>query len=340
MQKFCFDLLCACKVPEEDAKIVTTVILDTSLEGLDTHGLSRLPQYLISMRKGRINPKPNIKIQNNNALVGIDGDNGLGQLLAERAMNEAIKAAVQHGIGLATVNHSNHFGAASYYCKMAANKQMLGIVFTNAPSAVAPWGGKGPYFGTNPVAFGVPFKENSVIIDLSSSAVARGHIILAAKEGKAIPLGWALDQDGKPTTDPKEALNGALLSLGGAKGYALALGVEVMAGILSGSAFGENVGFIYDDGQDPVDIGHTFIAIDVARLMPMETFYQRMENMIAGIKAVPLAEGFSEIRIPGERRHKIAHERLINGIPINATLLEELKGLASELGVEYLKEEQ
>ncbi len=311
------------------------MIIKTSLEGLDTHGLSRLPQYLISMRRGRINPVANIKIQKHDALVEIDGDNGLGQLVAERAMHEVLKVAEQYGIGLATVKHSNHFGAASYYCKIAADKQMLGLIFTNAPSAVAPWGGKSPYFGTNPIAFGIPAKENPVIIDLSSSAVARGHIILAAKEGKTIPLGWALDQDGKPTTDPQEALNGALLSLGGAKGYALALGVEVMSGILSGAAFGEKVGFIYDDSQDPADIGHAFIAIDLSRLMPMETFYQRMATMISGVKAVSLAEGFREIRIPGEKRHSTAEERLRNGIPINPTLLKELQGIALELGVEY-----
>lgn len=333
IKRFCVDLLCACGVPEDEAEIVAGIIIDTSLDGLDTHGLSRLPQYLASLRKERINPAPKIQVERKDALTAIDGDNGLGQLLGERAMQEALRAAGEYGLGLATVKHSNHFGAASYYCKMAARKQMIGLIFTNAPSAVSPWGGKGPYFGTNPIAFGVPTRDNPVIIDLSSSAVARGHIIIAAKEGRSIPLGWALDQEGRPTTDPHDALLGTLLSLGGPKGYALAMGVEVLAGILSGAAFGENVGFIYDEGEKPADIGHTFIAIDISRLMPLELFYQRMEAMVSGIKAVPLAEGFSEIRIPGERRQKAAQERLKSGILINPVLFQEFQDIATELKV-------
>lgn len=324
-------------MPDGDAKIITSVIIDTSLDGLDTHGISRLPQYLVALKKGRINPSPKIKIQEKDTFVLVDGDNGMGQLVAERAMHEVLKAAERYGIGPATVKHSNHFGAAAYYCKMAADRQMVGLIFTNAPSAVAPWGGKAPYFGTNPIAFGVPAKGNSIVIDLSSSAVARGHVITAAKEGRSIPLGWALDQEGRPTTDPKAALNGTLIPLGGPKGYALALAIEVMSGILSGAAVGGDVGFIYDDRKDPANIGHTFIAIDVSRLMPIEIFNQRMESMISDIKAVPVADGFSEIRIPGERRQSIAQERLSTGIPINPFLMKELQELAAELGVEHME---
>lgn len=138
--------------------------------------------------------------------------------------------------------HSNHFGAASYYCKMAARRQMVGMAFTNTPPGIPPWGGRRPYFGTNPIAFAFPTDKYPVVVDMSSSTVARGNIILAAKEGRDIPPGWTIDAEGRPTTDPKKALEGVVLPVGGAKGYALALAVEVMSGIISGSAYGPEVG--------------------------------------------------------------------------------------------------
>ncbi|MDI6877978.1 MAG: Ldh family oxidoreductase [Desulfitobacteriaceae bacterium] len=339
ISEFCCNLLASVGVPADDAQVVAAVLIDTSLEGIDTHGLSRLPAYLTCLKNGRINKEPQIRVVKSGAVASIDGDNGLGQLVAVRSMQVAIDLGKEFGIGLATAKRSNHFGAASYFCKMAAGQGMIGQVFTNAPPAMPPWGGMRPYFGTNPVAFGIPQEEYPVVIDLSSSNVARGNVILALKEGRSIPLGWAIDKEGRPTTDPKEALEGAVLPVGGAKGYALALAVEVMAGILSGSAYGLDVGFIYDDKKEPANIGHSFIAIDVSRLMLDDTFTERLSDMIQGIKAVPLAEGYSEIRIPGEKRHRIMQERRKSGIPVSQTLLKELNILAAELGVSPLSTE-
>jgi LDH2 family malate/lactate/ureidoglycolate dehydrogenase len=220
---------------------------------------------------------------------------------------------------------------------MAARRQMVGMAFTNTPPGIPPWGGRRPYFGTNPIAFAFPTDKHPVVVDMSSSTVARGNIILAAREGREIPPGWAIDAEGRPTTDPGKALEGAVLPVGGAKGYALALAVEVMSGIISGSAYGPEVGWIYDDSLEPVNIGHSFIAIDISRLMPVETFHERMADMIRGIKAVPLAEGFERIFIPGERRQIKAQARMNEGIPVSDNLLKELNELARELGVRPLE---
>ncbi|SHE31522.1 Malate/lactate/ureidoglycolate dehydrogenase, LDH2 family [Desulfofundulus australicus DSM 11792] len=334
---FCRELLVAVGVPGEDAEVVAGVLIDTSLEGIDTHGISRLPIYLSRVRNGRINARPRITVEKSGAVATVDGDNGLGQLVAVRSMEVAINLAAECGVGFVATRRSNHFGAASYYCKMAARRQMVGMAFTNTPPGIPPWGGRRPYFGTNPIAFAFPTDKHPVVVDMSSSTVARGNIILAAREGREIPPGWAIDAEGRPTTDPGKALEGAVLPVGGAKGYALALAVEVMSGIISGSAYGPEVGWIYDDSLEPVNIGHSFIAIDISRLMPVETFHERMADMIRGIKAVPLAEGFERIFIPGERRQIKAQARMNEGIPVSDNLLKELNELARELGVRPLE---
>ncbi|AGA70516.1 malate/lactate dehydrogenase [Desulfitobacterium dichloroeliminans LMG P-21439] len=335
---FCKRLLEASGVPVADAEIVSSIMVDTSLEGVDTHGISRLPVYLKCLLNGRINPKPNIGKNINAAVASVDGDNGLGQLVAYRAMNIAIDLAKMYGIGFVTAKNSNHFGAASTYCKMATEHQMIGQAYTNSPSAIPPWGGRTAYFGTNPISYGFPNSDHPIVIDMSSSIVARGNIILAAKENKPIPEGWAIDKYGNPTTNARDALDGAVLPVGGAKGYALALAGEVMSGIISGSAYGTHVGWIYDERSDSVNIGHSFMAMDISKLLPVEEYTQRLGNMICEIKEIPRADGIHEIRIPGERRQVTAEKRKNEGIPITDGLLQELNALAENLGIPTLNE--
>ncbi|RYD04137.1 malate dehydrogenase [Desulforamulus aquiferis] len=335
--EFCSSLLQGAGVPKADADIVADVLVDTSLEGLDTHGISRLPIYLTRIQNGRINPKAEIKVNKTApAVANIDGDNGLGQLVGVKAMDVAIELAKEAGVGSVAVKHSNHYGASSYFCKQASAAGMVGLAFTNTPSGIPPWGGKEAYFGTNPIAFGFPGKEQPVVVDMSSSIVARGNIILAAKQGKPIPEGWAIDKDGLPTTDAKAALDGAVLPMAGPKGYAMALAVEAMSGVLSGSAVGKEVGWIYDESTKPVDIGHFFIAMDVSKFMPMNEFLGRMDQMITEIKGSPKAAGTDEIFIPGERRFNKAKIRQQEGIPVTDQLLAELNQLAQSVGVKPL----
>lgn len=338
VQQFCVDIFAAAGVPRPEAKIVADVLVDASLEGLDTHGISRLPIYVSRLLNGRINKQPSIKVERvAPALANLDGDNGLGQLVGVRAMQVAMEMARESGMGFVAVKHSNHYGASSYFCKMAAEQGMVGMAFTNTPPGIPPWGGRKAYFGTNPIAFAFPGQNLPVVVDMSSSTVARGNIILAAKEGRSIPEGWAIDSEGNPTTDAKKALEGAVLPMAGAKGYALALAVEVMSGIITGAAFGPQVGWMYDDSLEPVNIGHSFLAIDIARLMPLEQFTARMQQMIDEIKSVPLAAGFDRIYIPGERRAIKASLRRQQGIPVSDVLQADFDRLADQLGVARLE---
>lgn len=337
LQAYCEDLLIAAGLSTEDAKIVAEVLLVTSLEGIDTHGVSRLPIYLSRLQSGRINTCPVPRVEKTGAATAtIDGDNGLGQLIAVQAMATAIELAQAAGMACVTVNNSNHFGASSYYCEMAAAADMIGIAFTNTPPGIPPWGGRSAYFGTNPIAFAFPGSEHPVVIDMSSSVAARGNIIQAAKDGRSIPAGWAIDVNGLPTTDAKEALAGAVLPMGGPKGYAMALAVEFLAGVLSGAAVGKHVGWIYDESLEPVNIGHCFMVIQIERFMPIATFMDRTATMLAEIKEVPLSAGCEHILIPGERRKKIALTREDQGIPMNQALIDELNQFAARWGVELL----
>ncbi len=337
LKNFCLSLLKGAGVPSKDAEITADVLVDTSLDGIDTHGISRLPVYLTRLQSGRINPRPNIKFTRiAYSVFLLDGNNGLGQLVSVRAMEKAIETAIEAGCGVVSARHSNHFGAATYYCKMAANAGMIGIALTNSPPGIPPWGGRKPYLGTNPISFGFPRDGQPIIVDMSSSNVARGNIILAAKENRPIPEGWAIDADGNSTTDAQKALKGAVLPVGGAKGYAMALAVEILSGVVSGAAYGNHVGWIYDDSQKPVNIGHFFMAMNIEPFMPKDEYLNRVEHMIAEIKSVPGAKGYDHILIPGERKNIKTSQRLKEGIPIDAVLLNELNDIAAVLGIEKL----
>jgi LDH2 family malate/lactate/ureidoglycolate dehydrogenase len=337
LASFCRSVLEAAGLPPGDAAVVADVLVDANREGIDTHGVSRLPVYVSGLRRGRFSARPRVVRERTAPALGrMDGGGGMGALVAVRAMEFALELAGEAGIGFVAVRNSSHYGPASYYCKLAADRGMVGMALTNTPSGVPPWGGKSAYFGTNPIAFAFPGRDSEhVVVDLSTSIVARGHIIQAAREGRPIPEGWAVDRDGNPTTDAAAALDGAVLPMAGPKGYALALAVEILAGVLTGAAYGSHVGSMYDDGTAPVDVGHAFMAIRVSGLMGLETFQSRLEEMVREIKSVPLAPGHEAIHIPGERRRTLAARRK-DGVPVSDAVLRELDGCAREAGLAEL----
>lgn len=338
IQLFAERLLVGAGLFQEDARIAASILIAASLDGIDTHGLSRLPIYLSRIQSGRICARPNVEVTfTGPSTANVDGGNGLGQVVAYQSMEVAVDMAKKAGVGCVAVKSSNHFGASSYFCEMAAKKRMVGIAFTNTPPGIPPYGGKKSYFGTNPIAFAFPTNEQPIVVDMSSSIVARGNIIAAAKEGKEIPGGWAIDEDGNPTTNAQKALAGAVLPMAGPKGYALALAVEVIAGVISGSAVGSNVGWIYDEKTDPANVGHFFVAVDIERFLPYSYYLERIQGMIDEIKAVPLAQGVDEILIPGERRKKIASQRMEEGIEVPTVLLAELNEFAAKFAVKPLQ---
>ena len=336
LKDFCAGVFASLGMDREDARVVSDSLVRANLEGTDSHGISRLAIYARRMREGRISARPDVRVERDGSVLRVDGGNALGQVASYRALQAALPVARETGIAGVAVRNSNHFGTAGYYCQMACREGMALIATTNSPPGIAPWGGKKAFLGTNPIAFGFPTREvPPVIVDMSSSVVARGRIIQAAREGVSISEGWATDEEGVETTDANDALEGAVLPLGGAKGYALALAVEVMSGVLSGAAFGPGVNNLYKEGDPPADVGHCFILLDVSRWMPWKEYYTRMEQFLAEIKASALARDAEEILYPGERRHRTYLENARRGVILPATVKQELEWLAREYETEF-----
>lgn len=324
-------------VPEEGAIILADSLVDADIHGASTHGVSRLNITIRRIRKGLIDPKAEIVIEKRRpSVLSVDAGNGLGQIQAARVLQTLLPMAGSSGLAAAAIKNSQHFGALSYYCNQAARENMILLATTNAEPSMAPEGGYQPCLGTNPVAISFPTgKGYPLKIDLSTSLVARGHIIGAQKRGEAIPSGWALDSDGHPTTDAEKALMGTVLTMAGHKGYALAMMVEVLSGVLSGSAFGRSVGSLYKDMDRKQDVGHFFCLLDPEAFMEVSCFKERIDRLIDEIKQSGKRPGVEEILVPGERSFRKARENLEIGIPIGEETIEELKGLCRELKIPF-----
>lgn len=336
LQQFMVKAFVIAGVPAEDSEIVADNLLNADLLGIDSHGVARFPVYLQRVQKGLVNALPTIKIDNSlPAVINVNGDNGLGAVVTLKALEAGMNAAEQFGMAVVGISHSNHFGTAGYYCNIAAQKGYVAMLVTNGPPAIAPWGGKESYFGTNPIAFGFPRRNSpNLIIDMATSTVARGKIIQAAKTGKAIPDNWALDKDGNPTTDAKKAMEGVLLPIAGPKGYALALAVEHMAGVLTGAGFGRDVAWQYGNSEQPANVGHLLILLKAEALSVDCDYYDRMERFCSEIKSIPTAPQYTEIKLPGEREWDAMQVRLVSGIELAPSLESELQQIAQRLNLE------
>lgn len=322
-------------VPADDGQIVVDNLLYAELRGIKSHGISRFPVYLRRIQKGAVNPQPQISIdQKTPAILGVDGDNGLGSVAMVHALERGIEIAKNLGICAIGIKGSNHFGASGYYCELAAEQGLVSIVLTDGPPATPPWGGREAYFGTNPMAFGMPrVQKPHIIVDLATSLVARGKILQAAARGERIPEGWALDGEGLPTTDPQAALAGVLLPMAGAKGYALSLAVEHLAGVLVGAGFGKEVAWQYSKDNRPANVGHFVVLIKADVFLPLEIYQERTEQFVEEIKQVPLAQGFQEIKLPGERSWEQQEHSLSEGITLDADLLATLQAISLEFNI-------
>ncbi len=334
LKKFMASSFCKVGVPIADSHKVSDNLLKAELWGISTHGVSRLSRYLMRIKNNTINPMPKIEIKNPwTALLVVDGDNGLGAVVMSRAIEEAMQVVEKFGICAVGVKNSNHFGAAGFYCDIAAQQNYISIGLTNSLAALAPWGGKKPYLGTNPIAFGFPRKDKDpIIMDLAASIVARGKIISAEKKGITIPTGWAMDEKGRPTTDPKEALLGMILPMAGPKGYALSMAVDLLSGVLTNAAFGPEVA-AYANGQKEANVGHLFILIKADAFLSLESYYARVEMFCQGIKNTEKAEGVNEIYLPGEREQRLEKNLTQNGILLSKELIRELEMIAEEYSI-------
>lgn len=318
------DALTASGATEAQAGPTAVALVAAEAEGQVGHGFSRLEDYAAQVRSGKINPDAVITTARPQpAAILVNADCGFAYPAIETAIEALTPTAKEMGIAVAAIGNSHHCGALSLQVEKLAAAGLIGLMFTNAPKAIAPWGSNKPIFGTNPIAFAVPRKDaDPLVIDLSLSKVARGKVMNAKKQGHAIPEGWALDADGNPTTDADAALAGTMLPIGDAKGAALALMVEILAAALTGSAFSYEAGsFFTADGVRP-RVGQTLIAI---RPNSGATgFAERLEELLSEISALEGA------RLPGTRRLAAIAEAQENGLEVSARYLEVARSLAGK----------
>ncbi len=342
---FATDVMAWTGMRPEDARLVASTLVDADLRGVMSHGLVRLSIYADNVKSGRVSGTAEPSVAREDASVAVvDGQNAMGQVVATRAMDLAIERAERSGVGVVAARHSNHLGACATYARMAASRGMIGIAMTNAAAAMAPWGGVDPVVGNNPLAIAAPSGGHCpVVLDMAQTVVARGKVKLAELRGQPIPLGWAQDERGLPTQDATEGLRGALLPVGGHKGYGMAVMVDLLAGALSGAALSpelSNMGFTGAGhtgmvGPEPpgTGVGHWFLALDIQRFVPLEEFTRRVTGYAQMLRATRLAEGTARIYLPGEPECLLEQERQTSGIPYEAPVVEDLRQLASQSGL-------
>ena len=317
----------------EEAGATAEVLAEGDVRGLASHGILRLPYIIRALKRGTIIPKAEVKIVKETPTTAlIDGGHGLGHYVAKRAMTLAIEKAKAHNISAVGVFNSNHFGIAGYYAELAMKEGLIGIVTTTTDALVHPWGGVEPLLGTNALAIGFP-TDPPVLLDMAMSVAARGKLVNAMKKGQKIPEGWAVDAEGRPTTDPAEGLKGALSPFGGAKGYALAFALELLAGPLVEAAVGRGVVGTLEPVEGFCTKGDFMIALNPAAFTSLEKFRDRAREFILDVKRSRRAPGVEEIMIPGEPELRAREKNLRDGVSIPDELWKELKSLAEEIGL-------
>jgi (2R)-3-sulfolactate dehydrogenase (NADP+) len=308
------------------AAATARALVAAELDGIGSHGASRIPQYCGHLRNGRADGAAvPVVSRDSKAACVVDARRGLAFEACALAAGEAVRRARDFGVAFVSVANSNHFGVAAFHLEPVVEAGLVGIAMGNSPAAMPAWGGKRALFGTNPIAAGFPRRSGpALMIDLSLSAVARGKIMVAARDGNPIPEGWAIDKDGQPTTDAKAALEGSMLPAGGVKGAMLALTVELLVCALSGSAFGfESDSFFTDEGR-PTRIGQAIIAVNPSAVAGRSVYDERVETLIEAM----LAD--EAVRLPGERRRHNRERAEREGVSVPAELLAKIRSLAGQ----------
>lgn len=319
----------AAGLTEESAREIAEILVDADLRGVHSHGCRWVPAYVRTVRSGGANARPNIQVvQDDGTTLIIDGDRGLGHLVAKRAMREGIAHAQEHGLAAVAVRNSRHCGAIAYYTAMAADAGCIGFATTNAGILMAPHGGRDKIIGVDPMSWAMPTGRGWPIdLDMAPSVAAGSKLMVAIERGERIPLGWALDNAGRPTDDPRAAQEGVMLPVGGPKGYSLAVIMNILSGVLTGGRFGKGLGGKQGESD------HFFMAIAIERFMPLGEFTERIGQLIDQISGSALAEGSSGVFLPGEIEHQLKTERRRDGIPMDEAVMAGIDELAAELGV-------
>lgn len=336
--RFVADVLTANAVPAENAAIIAKCLVAADLRGVDTHGMNRIPSYMERIRQGVLDATAQPTLSQITPVVAqVDAHNGFGFVAAHQAMASAIEAAKVYGIGMASVKHSNHFGMSAWLVQQAIDADMMSLVFTNSSPALPVFGGKEKLMGVSPIACGAPGKSQSsaFILDMAPSVAARGKIYKAKRRGEKIPLDWALDAEGRATDDPEAALGGVMLPMGGPKGSALSIMMDVFSGVFSGSAFAGHVTGPYDPSK-PADVGHFVMAIKPDLFMSLDDFRDRMQYLYDRVTGSEKAAGVDRIYFPGELEQLAQLDREKNGIPLVQAEIDALNAEANKVGVRPL----
>ena len=350
IKSFMLDTFQGLGVPPDDAQICVEVLIASDLRGIESHGIARLKYYYDRIKAGVQFTETEMEIVKETETTAlVDGHHGMGHVIAYRSMRIAIDKARRYGLGAAAVRNGTHFGIAGYYPLMAAREGQIGLAVTNARPSIAPTLGTEPMLGTNPIAFAAPSDlPYPFCLDAATSITQRGKVEVAARAEKPIPAGWVVDAEGNPLTDPAQILRdlgnatAALLPLGGAgelmagyKGYSLATMVEILSAGLAGGVFMKDLlGFAQDGSRRPYMLGHFFLAIDVEHFVPLETFRRITGQIMRELQASRKAPSEDRIYVAGEKEYEMEQVRREQGIPVNPNLLDELRAIRGELGIE------
>ena len=334
LRAFVLDVLRAMGLPEEEARIFGGALVFSELRFHPGHGqgVKKLRRYHRRFMEGLVDVRaPFEVVKESPALALVDAHNGIGTVMATRAMKLAIEKAKVCGVGQVVVRNSTHFGSSAVHACLGPEAGCIGIAMTNAGPEMAPWGGREGVVGTNPWGIAVPTGLGfPAVLDIALTTAGKGMMTWHAQEGRPIPLDWALTPEGEETHDPNAAMAGALLGIGGYKGYGLAFMTDVLTGVVGGGGYG------LTPYADPArwDVSHTLIALDIEWFMPLDEFRRRMDDFAAMCKSRALRPGFSEILIPGEQEARRVERKTAVGVPLEDPALEDLRALATELGVD------
>jgi L-2-hydroxycarboxylate dehydrogenase (NAD+) len=329
----------AAGLPVEDAQIVAGLMVEADLRGSDTHGVIRLPLYIRRVRAGGVNARPNIRVVSERPSTAlIDGDNGMGHLVMRRAAALAIEKAKATGIGWVGARMSNHAGPAALYVTMPLKHDMIGLYFAvGSSNHLPPWGGSETLLGTNPMAVAVPaLEEPPIVLDMSPTVAAFGKVRLKAQRGEDMPVGWMVDRQGKPLTDPKRADEGHLLPIGGYKGSGLSLIIGLLAGALNRAAVGRDVVDFVKEAGKATNTGQAIAALSIEAFLPAAEFKRAVDGLIRDIRNSPRLPDVDRIWLPGEQSHAKFVDRRAHGVPIPKALRDSLDAVARDLNVELL----
>src|ERR1700760_4097993 len=337
LRDFATAIYAAAGMQHSDARLCADTLVQADLWGHQSHGVMRLSWYAARLKAGVCNPKAQPEfVVDAGGLALINGHDAMGQVLAARAAQEAVRRAKAHGIAAVGIRNSNHFGTALYFTLRAARQGCVAFLATNASPAMAPWGGRQKIVGTNPWSWACPAgKHAPMVLDIANTGVARGKIYLAKQKGQRIPEGWAINAAGAPTTDPAEAIEGIILPMAQHKGYAIALMMDMLSGVLTGSGIGAEVAGPYQ-AERRSRAGQFMIAVNIEAIQPLNEFSARIEELIAQIKAVPLAQGFSEVFYPGEIEARNDATNRSEGLLLPEDTIVDLKKIASAYAIEDL----